>query len=384
MDSSGSGMQDIDGAQEVLIKHVSNGVHISLGDVLKSIGIEKAQLAGASFATSKPTSRRPPSCRREPWEVSGSRLRLVEIVHTVDLDCSPLGLSDSNIVLGMHGEPTDRSRQAYWTWTEEDPDQLHYLDLEPTEVHGGCINANGTIAVLHGSRDQPAGFVFENDGTSRQLEIPIGMGEPTLSAIDSSGAVCGSIAINTDVTDGNRCRPAFWNASGRIQVLTNLVIGTSGRAVDLADDDVVLVWESYGMFGRAATQWNTADSSCRQLPDEIIPTARADSGEILGFDRRNRRDAAVLSLDNKSWSHLPFNDGFAPADMNSALTIVGNVMMDNYSTGWLMRKNERHPVLLPTYRYHHTNPRHINLSGSVTGQLSADNEQHVVLWTPVA
>jgi len=275
MDSSGSGMQDIDGAQEVLIKHVSNGVHISLGDVLKSIGIEKAQLAGASFATSKPTSRRPPSCRREPWEVSGSRLRLVEIVHTVDLDCSPLGLSDSNIVLGMHGEPTDRSRQAYWTWTEEDPDQLHYLD-------------------------------------------------------------------------------------------------------------VVLVWESYGMFGRAATQWNTADSSCQQLPDEIIPTARADSGEILGFDRRNRRDAAVLSLDNKSWSHLPFNDGFAPADMNSALTIVGNVMMDNYSTGWLMRKNERHPVLLPTYRYHHTNPRHINLSGSVTGQLSADNEQHVVLWTPVA
>ena len=74
--------------------------------------------------------------------------------------------------------------------------------------------------------------------------------------------------------------------------------------------------------------------------------------------------------------------GFAPVGLNDSLMIVGNVKMDGYSNGWLLRAGDTHPTLLPSFRYHHTNPRHINSSGLITGQLSTDNEQHVVLWTP--
>jgi hypothetical protein len=47
--------------------------------------------------------------------------------------------------------------------------------------------------------------------SSRQLEIPVDMGEPSLSAMNSSGAICGSISISRDNTDGDRSRPAYWD-----------------------------------------------------------------------------------------------------------------------------------------------------------------------------
>jgi hypothetical protein len=383
MDSSGSGVQDIDETRGIEVKQIHNGSYFSISEVLESIGVQGAELVGASFATNKPTTRRPPNCTRELWDVSGSEFDMVEIFHTVNLDCSPLGLSDSNTVLGANSEPSDRSRQVYWTWTLDDPDRIHPLDLEPTQIHGGCINASGTIAVLHGTREHPIGVVLDNDGGSRNLEIPAGMGEPTLSAMNSGGAICGSLSINLDVSDGNRSRPVFWDSSGKIYVLTGLAVGSNGRSVDLTDDGVVLVWESYGIFGRAVTLWNPLTGSIKQVPGEIIPTARARGGEILGFDRRGGRNVAVLASDDQNWSNLPLNDGFAPADLNDSLMIVGSVRMDSYSNGWLLRTGDTHPALLPTFRYHNTHPRYINSSGFITGQLSADNEQHVVLWTPL-
>jgi hypothetical protein len=382
MDSSGSGVHDVDETRGIEVKDIRDGQHFSFREVLESLGAHGAQLVGASFATNKPTTRRPPNCTRELWDVSASGFDMVEIFHAVNLDCFPLGVSDSNTVLGRNSEPSDRSRQVYWTWALDDPDRIHPLDLEPTQVYGGCINASGTIAVLHGAREHPAGVVLDNGGGSHNLEIPIGMGEPELTAMNSDGAICGSLSINLDVSDSDRRRPVFWDSSGKIYVLTGLTVGSNGRSVDLTDDGIVLVWESYGIFGRAVTLWNPLTGSVKQVPGEIIPTARARGGEILGFDRRDGRDVAVLATDDQNWSNLPLNDGFAPANLNDFLMIVGNVKVDSYSNGWLLRTGDAHPVLLPTFRYHHTFPRHINSSGFITGQLSADNEQHVVLWTP--
>jgi hypothetical protein len=384
LDSSGSGMQDVDETPGIEVKQIYNGQQISFKELLKSLGVQGAKLVGASFATNKPTNRKPADCSREPWDLAGSGFHMVEVVHTVDLDCSALGLSDGNIVLGANSEPSDRSRQVYWTWTPDDPDRLQPLDFGPTEVHGGCINAIGTIAVLHGTRENPIGTVLNNDGGSHNLEIPSGMAEPTLRAMNSGGAICGSLAINRDVSDSNRSRPAFWDSSGKIYVLADLAIGTNGRSVDLTDDGVVLVWESYGAFGRAVTLWNPLTGRTQQVPGEIIPTALAGTGEILGFDRREGRDVAVLSSDNQNWSRLPLNNGFAPSDMNDSLVIVGNVMMDSYSNGWFLRMEDTRPTLLPTFRYHNAHPRYINSGGFIAGHLGADNEQHVVLWTPAS
>ncbi|GAA5172520.1 hypothetical protein GCM10023321_72470 [Pseudonocardia eucalypti] len=382
MDSSGSGMQDIDGVRGTEVKYIHNGFHFPIGQALEQLGLQGAELADASFGTNKPTTRRPPSCLREPWDVSGAGFQMVEIIHATDLDCSPLGLSDGDIVLGTHSEPSDRSRQVYWTWTPEDPDHIHALDFEPTPVHGGCMNAAGVIAVIHGTGEHPEGTVLDVDGRSRQLEIPAGMGEPSLTAMNTSGEVCGSLSINLDFSDSDRSRPAFWDSNGKVHIMTALAVGTSGRSVDLTDDGIVLVWESYGVLGSAVTLWNPRTGGVSQVPGAIIPTARAESGEILGFNRENGRDVAVMSRDCQEWSDLPLNNGFAPASLNTILTIVGNVRSDGYTNGWLLRRGENHPNLLPTFRYHNTRPRHINAKGSIAGHLSTDNEQHVVLWTP--
>jgi hypothetical protein len=383
MDSSGSGMQDFDQIRGIEVKQIFNGQHISLGEVLKSLGMQGAAPVGASFATNKPTTRKPAVCTREPWDVSDSGFEMVEVIQATDLDCSPLGLSDNNVVLGSHSEPSDRSRQILWTWTPDEPDVIDRLDLEPAQTYSGCINSGGLIAVIHGTSEHPIGIVFDNETESHYLEIPDGMGDPTLTAMNSDGSICGSLSITKDVSDGNRSRPAFWDPNGRIHVLVELAVGANGRGVDLTDDGVVLVWEIYGALGRAVTLWNPLEGSIEQVPGEIIPTARARTGEILGFDRRGGRDVAVLASDNQNWSNLPLNNGFIPTGMNDSLSIIGNVKMDGYNNGWLLQARESNPTLLPTFRYHNTLPRYINSSGFIAGKVLADNDQHVVLWTPV-
>lgn len=381
MDSSGSGQQDVNSIEGVHVKNVRNGSRFSLGEVLNQIGLGSARLVGSSFATNKASSRKPIECKRETWNVGDSEFSMTEILHVIDLDCSPLGLSSRGVVLGMHSEPTDRSLQRYWTWSEETPDELQYLNLEPTANAGGCMNAHGAFIVMCGSHENQAGLVYHGGVYSHSIEISSGMGEPSVAAMNEHGAACGSISINRDDTDGDRSRPAYWRSDGELKVLRELPAGTNGRAVAVNSDGVVLVWASYGLFGRATLLWDSVSDVVQQIAGQIIPIGLTDAGVVLGFDRNDDRDVAIVSYDREVWSAPQFNNGFSPANIAEDLTICGSVQMDGYNSAWIGNTSGEYPIILPTYRYHNANPRFASSEFRIVGQLSTDSDQHVVLWS---
>jgi hypothetical protein len=217
----------------------------------------------------------------------------------------------------------------------------------------------------------------------RELEVPVRMGEPQVTAINDSGNVCGVIAINRDNTDANRERPAFWDADGALHIAQDLKEGTRGRAVHVNSSDKVLVWASHGWWGRVCLIWDPLEGRTTEIPGEIIPTFITDDGVVLGFDRRSGRDAAIVSYDQATWTRLPLNDGFSPSICDNSLTIGGHVTIDGYSRIWIMLRGGQ-VTILPTYEYHRAYARAINNSGVIAGQLTADNEQHVALWFPSA
>ena len=382
IDSSGGGMQDLQSVQGIELGHVTNGFSFSLGEILAHAGetLSGATLVGASFATSKPTTRRAAQCTRSIVDSGNSEYLLREISYRVDGDSVAYGISRDGMILAADSLEEDRAHKHYWCWTEAEG--RRFYDVEPTMDTSGCLNAEGDAALVYGQRGrQEAGVYFRSGRDSRALEIPNTMGEPTLAAINSTGGVCGSIAINRDNTDGSRERPAYWDQDGRLHIISDLMHATSGRAVHVDDEGIVLVWASYGMWGRACLIWNLTTNEVKQVPGEIIPIYMTSRGAVLGFDRANGRDAPVISYDQQTWTRQPLNNGFAPVFGDNLLNIGGNVTVDGYSRVWSAVVG-RPAVILPSYEYHHAHGRTVNDSGVIVGQLNADYEQHVVTWTP--
>ena len=380
MDSSGSGNQDIELTPGLSVRHVHNGHHLSIEHLLSSMGAENATVVGAAFGTSKPAMRKPVNCKRSVSDPGDSRYTLTEIVHCIDLDCTAFGIATDGTVFGSHSTEDNRAYSRYWFSTENGG--LSYIDIDPTMHNSGCMSANGHTALVGGDREQPTVMaLMVGTPGSHQLEVPSGMGEPQLSAINDTGSVCGAIAINRDNRDPNRERPAFWDERGSLYIAEDLKNGTRGRAVHINRSGKVLVWSAHGMWGRICLIWDPIQGTTTEIPGEIIPTFLTDSGVVLGFDRRAGRDAAIVSYDQATWTKLRLNDGFSPSICDNSLTIGGNVRVDGYSRIWLMRPGG-HVDLLPVFEYHHAFARALNDSGVVVGGLTTDNEQHVAVWVP--
>jgi len=387
LNRSGGGYQSIEpGPMPGLsTHHVLNGVLID--EALSSIGFRTATTVQAAFGTSKPTTRStvacerrdPVACERVVSDSAESGYTMTEIMHFVDAECTPLGISSDRMVFGWHRSPETRGYRRYWRWSEKSGPS--YIDVAPTLDASGCMNASGDIALVSGEREQPNVLTLAIGAPGfRSLEVPSGMGEPLVTAMNEAGRVCGAIAINQDNTDASRQRPVFWDEDGSLHIAEDLRGGTHGRAVHINNAGQVLVWSSRGAWHRICVIWDAAKGTTVDIPGNIIPNFLTRDGKVLGFDRRGGRDAAIVSYDQATWTRLPLNDGFMPTICDNSLNIGGRVKIDGYDTGWVL-VNKRQPRLLPTYEYHHAYLRAVNDSGVIVGQLSG-RDQHVMLWVP--
>ena len=164
-------------------------------------------------------------------------------------------------------------------------------------------------------------------------------------------------------------------------MLADLKGGTHGRAVHINRHGQVLVWVSYGIFGSITVLWSPSENEVRLIPGEIITCFLADDGRIIGFDRRNGRDAPVVSDNYSDWEPLSLPNGYNPGAYNNVGAMAGHVSIDGFGRAWVMQDDQKSASLLPTWSYHNAVAQAMNASGKIVGQLAADHEQHVVLWS---
>jgi hypothetical protein len=374
LDSAGSGFQEMDDVPGLALRHVNNGFNFGIADLLSQLG-ESATIVGAAFGTSKPANRKRPECRRDVVDFSDSGYTMEEVLHVVDLDCAVYGIDSHGQILGSHSKSDDRAMHRYWTCGIHE-DGLEYLEIDPLINPGGCMSPGGRFVVLMNVGGVWTPKVFEAGRPERTLEVSEGMGEVELAAINDSGSVCGTIATNQDDTDLDRFRPAYWSPSGEILILWDQGLGSGARAVAMNEDELVLVWDRVNDSRSSTVLWTPHGGGLVEIEGEIIPTSLTSSGPILGFDRKS----AVASYDRRTWSRLRANDGFIPTGCNDEFDVIGWVTMDGYGTGWALKDDAL--VLLPGFRFHSAYPCFINESGVVAGKLTADHEQHIVLWYP--
>ncbi|WP_329426808.1 hypothetical protein OG339_42175 [Streptosporangium sp. NBC_01495] len=380
LDESGSGLQNLTEPLTIDIRSVNNGISWNVAEVLQSIGISGAILAGASFGTSKPRVRRLVECDRRLIDMNDSRYQLTEIEHMVNAECRACGINSSGAVVGATGSLDDPTFYRYWRWGAEN--EMRRLDYW-TRNYNAAINDKGDMALRVMIADGSEVIVVLTDSFERYLEIPEGMAEAEITSINSYGSVVGSISINLDVTDGNRQRPAFWDSSGKLHVLDRLGGGENGRAVDINDAGLILVWANQGFWGRVTLVWDINSNDVQVIPGSVMPVSMTSTGSVVGIGRAsNNQQVPVISYDRQSWNSVPVNSGFSPSTANDSLHIAGQVPMDGYFTPWLLLHNKSAPLLLPTYEHHNGHPHAMNKSGIIVGQASTDNDYHVLLWQP--
>lgn len=378
MDSSGSGLQDLTQGSEVTTHSITNGLYIDLAAVLESIGI-KGTVVGASFGTSKPTTRRAHECERALVENGCTEFQLTELTHTVDADCNAFDINSNGVIIGASSSSDNRSWHQYWKWEETTGlSNLNYW----SQNCSAAINNSGIVALNTVTQEGRSALVVLAGQDERLLEIPGSMMEPEVTSINASGIVGGAISINQDVTDADRTRPAVWGADGTLTVLDQLCGAENGRVVSLNRHGLALVWANRGPWGRLPLVWDLNSGQVKPLPPGVIPLSITETGQVVGIIKgADGQHKPAISFDYESWAELAVNFGFSPNSANDQLAIVGSVTADGYPRPWMTRANSS-PILLPAYQYHSVIPRAINSRDFIVGQASTDHEHHVLLWQP--
>jgi hypothetical protein len=380
MDRSGRGVQDVSVGSRLTVRSITNGTAVSLNEVLVNLGVENAIFKGSLFASSKPSP--PPTtivCAREIRDFTASAFEIAEINHVDNADCQVHDINADGLIVGMASTSRNRAEYHYWTWTRE----TGVVNLPHSTLRGGAaVNDGGAIALNIQTLDwkfQPLVWV---DDVGTPLEVPEGMGEPSVVVMNLARQVGGSISINRDTTDRDREKPAVWQPDGSIMILRNLLGAESGRVSWINDGGLALVCGMTFPFGISTLIWDTKSNTVRRLPGEVIPLFIGSSGQLVGIETRpSGEQRPLVSPDGAVWCNVEMNDGFAPSASNDALALAGQVIIDGYSVGWLRRPNGK-VELLPTYAYHQCNLRRMTNSNLILGQMWTEDHQHAVIWLP--
>ncbi|MEU8278379.1 hypothetical protein ACFYOK_35490 [Microbispora bryophytorum] len=376
LDSSGNGSQDIPRTSRVVARSLINGQDME--SLLRAAGLDAGVVAGATFATNKTTTRRPAQCKKTVIDIAESGFTVLEIEHKIDGDCQAFGIDSVGLVFGASSLPDDRTMRRYWIWDATNgKKELDYWSSDT----GGAISENGQIALLNMIKPWENAPVLISGTSERLLEVPHGMGEPEITAINSDGVVAGAISITLDRTAANRVRPAVWDVDGSIRILDRLCGAENGRVVSISDR-VALVWANQGLWGRVTIIWDLITDEVKQLPGSIIPLHVDSQGRIIGIaSAHGGQQFPIVSLDHETWASLPPKAGFEPTAANSNLVVGGRVKMDGYYFPWFAQPGSM-PQILSTFEYHSHGVRAINGNGLIIGQASTDREHHILLWKP--
>ncbi|WP_156045304.1 hypothetical protein [Herbidospora cretacea] len=377
LDSSGNGSQEISPASAVVTRSLINGQDTEA--LLHEVGLDGGTVVQAVFATNRPTTRRPLQCSKTVVDIADSGFTVREIEYQSNGFCNVLGIDSSGVVLGSSMMPDGQAVHKYWVW--DGVDGRRELDHWSRDI-GGAISENGHIVLLSMNPDMENTPIVISGSAECRLEVPYGMGEPEVTAINSSGMTVGAISINCDKTDANRARPAAWGVNGSIRILDRLCGGENGRVVSLNDNGLALVWANRGTWGRIAIIWDLVTDEVEQLPGSVIPLHIGSQGATIGIaSAQGGQQFPIISSDQETWVALPPKPGFEPTAANSNLIVGGRVKMDGYFFPWFAPSGSM-PQILPSFEHHNHSVRAINGAGMLVGQASTDYEHHIILWEP--
>jgi hypothetical protein len=400
--SDGTGAMLLDGEADEIpnqFPHIMNGINLNkaLTDAMKCAGLDlsrarMAQIGSASIRPGQKATPQSPPCNYAVINPEPSvGYQVTEIAAAEFKLAGPRDISDRCQIVGFGraGLRSDQPPNIPWSYLNGQVTRLNYAGL------AAAVNDTGqVVAVLQGHDAPPPSWqrAALYDGANL-IELPLYQSEhesPERSdsearAINNSSLMAGSVAIQLDKSEPLKTFAAIFRAGQPTVTFDGLRPEYGCRAIDVNEQGHVLVMAGVGPSDARSVRWNPSDGGWHYVGDDttnVFPIAINDDDVVLGQARNmQNQPVAVICRPGGLWERLGTPDNWVPIDMNSKGEVLGRVMIELLERPWLHRPDGR-TIMLPYITDHHTNTAAINNLGQIAGGAAADNDVHVLLWTP--
>lgn len=368
---------------------ITNGFnqHKMIADAMAKMGIDmsNAQMGNATFVSTHapgPAGSLQSTCKFpvSDTESSGG----YEILEITGSDFEPMSAYDINEAGDVVGTGRDEQKvpwttQVPWVMQGDQVSRLNYVGS------AWAINDDGLIVATPASDPNQNAALYANGSI---IVVPIfgpdvaSVGGTRISgtAINSNGMVAGSVCTQT----GHNMHAAAFQEAQSPKVLTDLNAPFGTRAVDINDQNQVLVLVNFSPPGVRSVLWNLENDTWSYVggsPANVRPVAITNGGQVLGITADGASRAVVCEQDSE-WQPLGTSDGWSPLAINDLGDVVGLVAQGSLFQPWL-RTAAGDEFLLPFVIGHNTDPKAINNDGVIVGTAQADHGGHAVMWRRV-
>jgi hypothetical protein len=211
-------------------------------------------------------------------------------------------------------------------------------------------------------------------------------------AISTLGSVAGWVNIDPSSDGQLGQRAAIWRVNEPVTFLerVGMVLGNEisepwTHAVDITDQDDVLVAGHTGGYGVVALLWSPISKELSIVGGSrgVYPMGINTSGRVLGKAQDSAgKPVACTALRGADWVMLFADSGYYATALNDLGDIVGAIIRDGFERPWLKRSCGE-LIWLPYYEYHWCRPLSVNNHGVIVGIAQSDHGCHALVWKPV-
>jgi hypothetical protein len=358
--------------------------HKMIVEAMANLGLDmsNAQMGNATFVSTHapgPAGSLQSTCTFPVKEAGSSGG--YEILEITGSDFEPLFAYDVNEAGQVVGTGRDEQKVP---WTTQIPWIMQGNQVSRLGYVGSAwaINGDGLIVATPASDPNQNAALYAN-GSIIALPIvgpdaaSVGGTRVSGTAINSNGIVAGSVCTQT----GHNMNAAAFQEAEPPKVLTDLHAPFGTRAVDINDQNQVLVLVNSSPPGVRSVLWNLEDNTWSYVGGSaanVTPVAITNGGLVLGTTADGASRAVVCEQDGE-WQPLGTSDGWSPLAINDLGDVVGLVAQGGLFQPWL-RTAAGEEFLLPFVMGHNTDPKAINNAGVIVGTAQADHGGHAVMW----